>query len=108
MWGSWRYEDLHENFEFCINSFSYWRSSADGKSYGDGTSWHEGFTAFEGWHYQEEGRVRKARKENWETWKEKEEMSGKFWFWSIVTAVICGAIAGKVLSIIYLVDTPIL
>ena len=34
-------------------------------------------------------------------------MSGKFWFWSIVTAVICGAIAGKVLSMIYLVDTPI-
>jgi len=35
-------------------------------------------------------------------------MSGKFWFWSIVISVICGAIAGKVLSIIYLVDTPIL
>ena len=29
-------------------------------------------------------------------------MSGKFWYWAIVLAILCGVIGGKVLSIKYL------
>ena len=34
-------------------------------------------------------------------------MSGKFWFWSLIIAILCGAIAGKLLSIQYLEGIPI-
>ena len=30
------------------------------------------------------------------------EMTIKFWFWSIVTAIVCGVIVGKILAVIYI------
>jgi len=30
-------------------------------------------------------------------------MTIKFWFWSMVIAIMCGAIVGKVLSLIYII-----
>ena len=34
-------------------------------------------------------------------------MSGKFWYWAIVLAILCGVIGGKVLSIKYVPKAPV-